>query len=404
MLCVSPTCVLHLDNVDLMPYLGAHLQMRCCRQVHTPGFGPLCLPLSLLPTNKPQSPKHRAQFTTLILNDYGRSFQTLESLIQWPRKLEHFAFTLRFSFQSLFLNNVHISDMDSPITGPILDRLHTMLEPHQTTLKSLRIGLALTPSAYAMAYTPGFGLPPGVHFDLNHSVIPDFRDYQCLQHLHIASIFTGHGDFCGRRIFSQTPSTLFSITPSTLEELHQEVDRLLAPSLYRITLDVGCEFSLRHCPCFPRDPERWPICNRACPLDRDLYAFLITLARRAKKQRAPLCQIHVNYCTRPFALPMPASDLPEGFNWEWIPLYASFNPWEWLERVKRKMKKAGIRFTYTGLEPVCGVPRTHLPKPEIPLYTPMQELARLRREYELRVFDYEDEMCSEHVWTVVKSG
>ncbi|KAL0475581.1 hypothetical protein QR685DRAFT_434206 [Neurospora intermedia] len=340
------------------------------------------------------SPKHTAQFTTLILTNYGRCYRTLESLIRWPRRLEHFSFTLRFGFESLYLNDIHMGD--GPMAGQIVQKLHDMLEPHRTTLKSLRIGLALTPVAYAMAYMPGFDYPAGANFGLDHGMIPDFRDYRNLQHLHIASIFTGHQDFCDRWRFRSESCDL--------DELHRDVDRLLAPTLYRITLDVGCEFSLRHCPCFPLDIEEQPVCDLLCPLDQDLFAFLVTLARRAKYRRARLCQIHVNYCVRPFALPMPASDLPEGFGWEWIPQYHYFDPWEWLERVKRRVERLGILLTYTGLEPVCGMPRTHIPIPKMSFDMSVTEWLQLCRQHDLQLFNYEDEMCSEHVWTVVKSG
>ncbi|KAK3949802.1 hypothetical protein QBC32DRAFT_372474 [Pseudoneurospora amorphoporcata] len=327
------------------------------------------------------SPKQKARFKTLILNDYSRSYQTLESL---------------------WLNSNSINKNESYMNSLVIDRLHISLKPHQSSLKSLRIGLAVTPFAYAATYRPLPGVldvPTGSGFGLHHGVIPNFREYRSLEHLHLSSIFAGHEGFAGRRNCCKSPDLL--------EGLHKEVDGLLPPRLTRITLDVGCECALRHCPCFPLDDlEGRPVCHLLCPLDGDVWAFLITLARRAKDTKARLRQIHVNYCVRPFALPMPLEDLPEEYNWDWTPpdRNVDFSPWEYLNHLKKKVEKHGFVFTYSGLEPICGVPRTHLQRPKISESETSEIRARILRWHDLRLFDYEDEMCSEHIWTVVRSG
>lgn len=307
---------------------------------------------------------------------------------------------MRFGWESLDVNNVQYSDEVS-MTCVIMNRLHTMLKPHQTTLQSLRIGFSVTPYTYLQMHRPGFEqvFPGRTGFGLHHNTTPNFLEYESLKHLHLSAIFAGHANFFHKRKRAGK-------NPEILKELHEELDRLLgAPSLTRLTLDVGTECALRHGPCFSADPAHKPKCTLLCPLDRDLWAFLLTLARRAHDTKAKLREIHVNYAVRPFARSVPVKDSPAKFNvWGFCSSTLAIDPWTYLEVIKRRMGKLGIVFTYTCLEPICGVPRTHLPDPEIPVDMDPHQANTLRRRRDLRLFEYEDEMCSEHIWTVVKPG
>lgn len=334
-----------------------------------------------------------------------------------------------------------------------------MLETHQTTLESLRIGFTVTPFCFSHArpHIPGQAYITHWHgrtgFGLHYGLIPDFRNYQNLKHLHLSSVFAAHGTFCRwkklwgtrkqleefrkdvrkewsylqkippelrellkKQLQSHYPGTwkdLQKRIPETWGDLQEArfkrwkglqkyLDKLLPAKLTRLTFDVGCESVLRHCPVI-RDGQE--TCNLLCPLDHDLWSFLIDLARRARKKPSPMSHIHVNYAIRPFALSGPAKDLPSmGFNtWALDSRWTTIlNPWQYLDTLKRHIERYGVLFTYTCLEVHCGVPRTDVRPPTIPECAEVNEAERLYREYLERKFLYEDEMCSEHIWTEVK--
>lgn len=304
---------------------------------------------------------------------------------------------LRLSPEVLYLNELNLNT--TSVTIQLTDKLLALFSPHKTRLQTLRLGAGLTPRAYSVAYE----LSPESPLNLHHNVIPDFQGFSRLEHLHISLVFAGQLGF--RRIWDSIQ------TDKERKERLQEFDGLLPQNLTRITFDIGDEFTMRHCPLFPQDHPEQPNCTLNCPYSPDVEAFLPKLAERAQtlksQGKCKLWVIHVNYCIRPFALPMPLKELPSGFNWKWIYAWEYFSPWKRLSKVKNAVEQHGILFTYEGLEPYCGRPRTHLPKPVLFFEQNETEQAtrdRVMREYHLSLFDYEDEMCSEHVWTRVFSN
>ncbi|KAK3395767.1 hypothetical protein B0T20DRAFT_44835 [Sordaria brevicollis] len=352
-----------------------------------------------------ETERHTGKFRTLILTDYGRCFETLDSLINWSQNLEHLTLMLRISPWLLDRAQINLNELSASIM--LTEELRVLLSPHETTLRTLRLGATLTPHLFSVAVA----ICPKSPLHLHHNVIPDFRSFSRLEHLHLSLVFAGQQG--SRKLWDSLH------TDEARNKQLQEYDRLLPPSLVCLTFDIGDEFSMRHSPVFPEDLLQEPTCELECPYDRDAEIFLIKLAERAKmlksQGKTKLCEIHVNFCMNPFALPMPKKDMPSGFNWKWNYDWDYFSPWKRLEKVKKSVEEHGILFTYECLEPHCGKSRMHIhPVPtlsDIDRMAPRNETpdqqavrrARAVRDYNRSVFDYEDEMCSEHVWMRVFS-